>query len=203
MDARHPKFGRQLRVLYGIVCSLAFLTFPVYARVERINIEIEFRRSHAVLLVQIDDQETLDERGTYCGTRYTARVHQSFKNTFGLHQSVVTFGRHVGLERGRQYVLFLRFIADPDVEYQNLKEQHGLPEQEPKDKEVTINSMKCHGIVPGLVYDIRIAWEVDLGYVLISGIRPDLPDSIRADHAGNLQWLIKQDDLLSYLRTLG
>jgi len=188
-----------------ILIALCLLFVPIYcaeARVENVSIQREFRDADSVLLVEVDQEDRLNVRGISCGTRYRAIVKEVFKTSFGINNGHIIFGRHEGLIPGRRYLLFLKYIADPSEYYDTIRQQTDLPDETLTQKEHTIELVKCGNIVPGFIYRTRAAWEVKLSYVVVEGVRPDMPDSIRAWSPEPLQWLISRDDLFLYLRTL-
>ena len=165
------------------------------------SIEEEFKKADAVLVVEINGEETLTAHGLDCGVRYTGSVRATFKHSM-IRGNDVTFGRYTGLAPRKRYLLFLSYIADPVAHYETLRIEHDLPTEPPEEKKITIERIKCQGTIPGLVYAAQAAWEVKLNYVVVSGIRPVMPDHIGISSVGPLEWLVNKEDLFSYLRSL-
>jgi len=194
---------RQVGTVSATLLVLICLTTKTAGRSESVSIQKAFNEATAVVVVQIEDQEVLREQGKTCGIRHTASVVATFKGTFEPNRDEVTFGRDDGLVRGKRYLMFLNYIADPLTQYEALIKQRDLPDAaKPEEMDDIIRKIKCEKIIPGFVFDARVAWEVKLGYVIALGLRPDLPRSIRLSSPEFLLWLINKDDLFSYLRSI-
>ena len=191
-----------VRLWLIMIYLLLGLTLNVEARVENVVVLDEYRRADLVLLVQIEQADVLAQEGTTCGIRYTASVREAFKTTPKLAGPNIVFGRQEGLMRGHRYILFLKYITDPLAYYETLRKRLDLPEQPAIEKQKDIERIKCGGFVPGLIYEARATWEVKLSYVIVDGIRPDIPNTVRFSSGGDLLWLFNKDDFFSYLRTL-
>jgi hypothetical protein len=176
------------------------------ARIEvMLSIQEYFESADLVVEVRIDSEEPIHQGEVQCGTRYQATVLHEFKNLPQIRDRQLTFGRFAGLYSRETYILFLRYEADPEAVYRDAKERYDLPDPSTREeKDQIINTIKCDGLVPGLVYNARTVWDVRDNGVAIEGIPPrDFPQSIRKSEADTLLWLAQKDDLFAYLQSLG
>ena len=191
--------------MLGLVLVLVLLILvsstETDARVEKIDVRKEFDNSDYVLLVEIENEVELKQDSKRCGSYYRAFVHEKIKSA-DPDMNYISFGRDEGLRAGRKYLLFFRRVTSENREYDRIKKQYNLPDETSDQKKETMKLVKCTKIIPGFVFDPRTAWEVKLGYVFVPGLRPNLPKSIRVFQGESLQWLIRKDNLVSYLRTL-
>jgi hypothetical protein len=166
-------------------------TFP---RVENVIVREEYRRADLVLLVRIEEEDALMHNGETCGVRYTGS---------GLIQARRCSERRIWPQRGaearRLYLLFLRYITDPSDYYETLRVRENLLEEPAAEKQKSVEFLKCGGIIPGLVYEVRSAWEVKLSYAIVEGIRPGLPKSVRVWTSPDLMSSFNKDDFFAYL----
>ena len=169
MHTRLCRIPQPVRLRLVMLCLLLGLTLHVEARVENVVVLDEYRRADLVLLVQIKQEDALTQEGATCGIRYTGSVRETFKSSPKLASSNIVFGRQDGLVRGHLYLLFLKYITDPSDYYETLRKRLDLPEQPAIEKQKDIERIKCEGIVPGIVYETRSAWEVKLSYVIVEG----------------------------------
>jgi hypothetical protein len=176
------------------------------ARIEvMLSVQEYFESADLVVEVRIDSEEPIHQRGEQCGSRYQATVLHEFKSPPQIRGQQLTFGRFAGLHSRETYLLFLRYEADPEVIYRKIKELYDLPDPSTsEEKEQIIMTIKCDGLVPGLVYNDRTVWDVRENGVVIEGILPfNFPQNIRKSQADKLLWLIQKDDLFAYLQSLG
>jgi hypothetical protein len=171
------------------------------AHIQRRNsIEAIFRDADVVAYVTLDRQEKEYSQTTLCGTRYYATVIVPFKGASIEIGRQIVFGRYSGLETGKEYLIFLKYSADPEAIYQEVQAANHFPDPKP----YVIDIIKCNGLVPGLLYDQESTWEVDGGAVMIDGLLPrSMPSTIHPESGGVAYWLLPQDEVFSYLRSLG
>jgi hypothetical protein len=168
---------------------------------ENLNIQKAFESADAVLVAEIVAEEKLYEGDSQCGTRYLGRVQRKFKEHFAATGDEITFGRYPQYARGTSYLLFLKYQSDPLVAYESRNASASIGDYERK----YIDFIRCGGIVPGFVADVRMVWHVLRGHVVVGGRVPDdLPKSARvySDKAA-AESLIRTEDLFSYLEMLG
>jgi hypothetical protein len=113
---------------------------------------------------------------------------------------MLSFGRFDGLEVGKSYLLFFKYITDPTVVYNEFVSngaEFGL------EKEIT-DILMCNGSIPGLSFDQETAWEIKDGFINIFGLLPQsLPKSIYVYDKGTADWYLSSTDVFSYLRKIG
>jgi len=176
------------------------------ARIEvMLSIQEYFESADIVVEVRIDSEEPIHQRGEQCGSRYQGTVLHEFKSSPQIRDRKLTFGRFAGLYPRETYLLFLRYETDPEAMYRKIKELYDLPDPSTsEEKEQIVMTIKCNGLVPGLVYNARTVWDVRDNGVVIEGILPfNFPQSIRKSQADKLLWLVRKDDLYAYLQSLG
>jgi hypothetical protein len=175
------------------------------ARIEvMLSVQEYFESADLVVEVRIDSEEPIHQPEGQCGSRYRATVLHEFKNFPQIRDRQLTFGRLAGLYSRETYLLFLRYEADPEAVYRELKERYDLPDPSTSEQKEQITKMiKCDGLFPGLVYNARTVWDVRDNGVVIEGILPiNFPESIRKSQADKLLWLVQKDDLFAYLRSI-
>ena len=197
--------ARTFRWMFIVVILALQSASTASARIEvMLSVQEYFESADLVVGIRIDSEEPIHHRGEQCGSRYQATVLYEFKSSPQIRGQQLTFGRFVGLHSGETYLLFLRYEADPEVLYRKIKELYDLPDPSTgEEKEQIIMTIKCDGLVPGLVYNTRTVWDVRHNGVVIEGILPfNFPQSIRKSQVDKLLWLVQKDDLFAYLRSI-
>jgi hypothetical protein len=105
----------------------------------------------------------------------------------------------------KTYLAFLERHDDPEVEYRRFRDENKLPDiKDEAEKKKVMSQVACEGLVPGLAFNGRFTWPVELNYVIITGLLPEnLPDNVRVYPTDSAQWWLQKQDLFSYLHTLG
>ena len=203
MSKRFAVVGSFLKV----VCNPAALAlFSAAASLRPMeSIERSFEAAGMVVLLRIDESRTLDVENDVCGVRYTATVLESFKGGKDLENRQIQFGRFSGLQTEKTYLAFLEHHDDPEVEYRKFRDENKLPDiKDEAEKRKVMSLVGCKGLVPGLAFNDRFTWPVELNYVIVTGLRPaDMPDNVRVYPTDSAQWWIQKQDLFSYLHILG
>ena len=156
----------------------------------------------AVVLVEILEVTELNVLGAYCGTRTRARVLESFKETPGTKGAAeLIFGRSSDLEPGQKYILFLNKIIDTERIYKDLPEEFrtGYPRAH------AFQMIECHGMVPGLIFNNSLVWDIVGEFVRMYGLPPrSWPESITIiEQTSNLGVHdVSKAQLFNYLREL-
>src|SRR5271170_5244531 len=111
-----------------------------------------------------------------------------------IHDGRIMFGRYSGLEIGKEYLLFIKNVIDPNSIYNHLL-QEGRPIE---NKESAMAIIQCNGIVPGLIYDYPSVAEVIGNKIEIDGQLPaDIPSSIAIENSGKPQWFLSRNDVFN------
>ena len=168
------------------------------------SIEQSFQAAEMVVLLRVDESQTVDVEGDVCGFRYTATVLTSFKGGKDLENRQIQFGRFKGLDEEKTYLAFLERHDDPEVEYRKIRDANKLPDIEDEaEKKKAMTLVACKGMVPGLAFNDRFTWPVALNYVIITGLTPaNFPDNVRVYPTDSAQLWVQKQDLFSYLRGL-
>ena len=190
--------------------SIVLLTLPSLSGADASlrpmeSIEQSFKAAEIVALVRIDDRQTLDVEENVCGTRYTATLLETFKGEKDPQSRKIYFGRFLGLDTEKTYLVFLDLHDDTEAEYRRFRDENKLEDSSDETEHRRVMSLvACNGLVPGLAFNDRFTWPVQLSYVIVTGLLPtNIPDSIRTYPTDSAQWWIRKQDLFSYLHTLG
>ena len=130
------------------------------------KIKEAFADSDIVVLATINKQEKHFVDGIECGTVYTASTIKILKAPRG-QSSVISFGRFSGLQNGRQYLLFLRYVNDFEPIRNELSKRSDIESH----AENLDNLIACNGVTPGYHANPYIAWRLH-GADLIIGVLP-------------------------------
>jgi hypothetical protein len=168
------------------------------------SIEQSFEAAGLVARLRIDETNPVSVENDVCGIRYTATILEMFKGEKELENRQIHFGRFSGLVAERTYLTFLERHDDLEAEYRAFRDGNKIPDiKEEAEKQRVMNRVSCDGLVPGLAFDDRFAWPIELNYVIVTGLRPsNMPDNIKVYPTGSAQWWIRKQDLFSYLHTL-
>jgi len=196
----------QTSVQAGLVAiSLLFGTMLANADVKVVSIRRAFDQADLVLVVQVYDKENLIDSDTECGVRYYGKILSRLKGEYATKAKFI-FGRYPGLTPGFKYLLFLKYVAEPDQEFERIAaENPQLGKPSIAEREKVLELIRCKGTVPGYTFDSTVAWRIDQKSIRVSGIRPiELMDQ-EIPYSSNepLEWEVQTDQLFSYLRKLG
>jgi len=151
--------------------------------------------------------------GEICGTQYKAKIIESFKApSSSTKEPNLAFGRASGLRVGNTYLVFAKFVSEPDVIYNALVSDRDDNVQSlisKRSKASVLDLIRCKGLAPGLIfmpdfYAPDGAWRVTERGVYIVGILPQpLPVTIHVEQLGGAAYFLRGEDLFGYLRSLG
>jgi hypothetical protein len=198
---------------WRIGCVIIILALTIFLGASNANVvrprplDEDFALADQVVAVTIIDTHAEYVRGNKCARRYKSKTIEKFKpiapeNGSRHHGAgeMLSFGRYGGLEVGKSYLLFFKYVTDPTVVYNEFVTNGAKfgPEKE------MIDILMCNGTIPGLSFDQETAWEIKDGFVNIFGLLPEsLPKSIYVYDNAVADWYLSSADVFSYLRKIG
>lgn len=186
----------------SIITSLAIhVLFPAIAcgKVEKIDFYKEFQKSDVVLIGEIVAKRENARAGKLCATVYTVSATNVVKGNSFLKPADIDIGRTDGLVLRGRYLLFLTYKKSSLEEYEDIKKRLSLPDQNESDKAKILDLIQCNSVIPGLIFDPQIAFNVSSNFIVVDGLKPQLPEMVEVKSGGTLTWVVNVEDLLGYL----
>lgn len=192
-------------VVMWFVISLALqILFPTaaFAKVERIDFYETFQKADVVILGEVVATREETDGKVPCATVYTVSTMNVVKGNSFLIPGDIQIGRANGLELRKIYLLFLTYTDNALEEYEAIKERFSLPDQNEFDKTKTLALLQCNTVIPGLVFDPQRAFEVSSNFIVVYGLKPQLPAMVGIKPGGTATWLVDKEDLFRYLKLI-
>jgi len=203
---------RLLTVYFAISGSLLFFGLPgnVSAELHVVSSLAKLRdTADLIVVVRIDKLSVQIVGERRCGNEYIAHVSESVKkNGEVLGQKKIKFGRFVGLKKGENYILFLKYMnnsqnrypANESKDFYDILIQNDIPNEISGDSLEIQEFVECNGLVPGYMANPSGAWRVhgeniDVGQFLPVGWPSDVKYTRSADNT--IQ--VNRTDLTRYL----
>jgi hypothetical protein len=167
------------------------------------SLEVGAADADFVVEAKILSVDAVEVAGDSCGSRYRARVAEVFKSKFPLAAGdTIEFGRTQRLVPGRSYILFVRYVSDPQAVYDNAVQLHpDLAAYDDRDKTMAI--IACQGLVPGYEFESLLHLEVRADTVYQSGFAPPpLPDTVPVIGSTGFDHLFAKEPFLAHLREI-
>ena len=202
------RYSARLAVLASVVFLCAIASPRAFSHLSDLpSIRATYRQADAIVLAWIENATPQTVDGVQCGTSYNAAlvsysVFKEERSRVNLFPERFAIGRGEGLEVGREYLLFLRWVAEPGQEYQ--RAIYRFPTlTATHTKAQALSLAKCNGLVPG--YMFNEAWKVDHGGVYVSGYlgSRNVPRGVHVEYEKILLTVLREKDVLAYLRKLG